>query len=496
MVKAAGDVRSPPPPLLWIGAAGAGLLFVLHYVLSQGTWLDEYWQLWISAAPADAMVERLAADAHPPWFNLLGRPILALTDGAIVPARIVNLIAAAAVLAGGLWAMNGLDRQVRWRILLLVVASAGPVGMTELAASFRSYAWLLVLASLQAAILLAVARRRRVPRALAVLVTAVSIVLHYVHAAGAIAIALTTLLAARRKGDRAAARSVAAGLAIGVAFDLATGLLQMPNWRQNLDVNWIAQSGGGALSAFADAALYLPLFNVVAVALIASGSFSRAAVRIKWLLAPVPLALTAWLVMDAVVPMVVPRYLSSITALVAVGAAAAWSALRLSVFNNLLLAALVAVQPLLNRGLHPPLSGWEAGARIAAAITRACPDAPLYAVNPWRVRDHPDSRTARFEAPATALAYASVARSFGLEPQFVSGPTAVRPSRCPAIIWFEAAHGVERASVADVLRRSQLVVPPATQGRFIPTPNGALLLLSGPEQPIPNFRQSALQPRS
>jgi hypothetical protein len=42
----------------------------------------------------------------------------------------------------------------------------------------------------------------------------------------------------------------------------------------------------------------------------------------------------------------------------------------------------------------------------------------------------------------------------------------------------ESAHGVERASAEAVLRRAQLQAPANAAARFIPTPNGALLLIS------------------
>ena len=493
MPRESGGARFQAPDWLWLAAAGVALLLVARYVLGAGTWLDEYWQVWVSGAPADALAERLAADAHPPWFNLAGRLILLPAGGAIVAARIVSLLAASAALGAGLIAMRGLDSGVRWRILLLVIASAGPIGMTELAASFRVYPWLLVFAALQGAVLLAVAERRPVGLLLAAAVTAVSIVLHYVHAAGAIAIALVTLALAWRRGDRRVLYGTGAGLAAGILIDLVTGLIQLPQWRQHVDVNWIAESGGGALPSFLDLAANLPTFNVIALILIAAALLSRTGTRAGWLLAPIPLALAAWFVMDAVTPMIVPRYLASVTALVAVAAAAAWRDLQPRPVANAVAAVLVALQPLLNAWIHPPLLGWEAGARIAANIRKACPDAPVYAVSGWRVRDHPDSSAAQFEEPVMALAYATVAHRYGFTPRFVTGPTAVRSGACPAIIWFETAHGIEGSRVAAVLERARLTVPPGTTARFVPFGNGALLLLGAPNRPIPNFSQLALQ---
>src|SRR5439155_12224847 len=96
--------------------------------------------------------------------------------------------------------------------------------------------------------------------------------------------------------------------------------------------------------------------------------------------------------------------------------------------------------------------------------------------------DNPDSPLAHFELPVFGLAYVSVGQEFGLQPYYVTAPTPIRESRCPVIVWMEAAHGIERAPPAVVLRRAQLQPPAAASVRFVPTPNGALLLISSTDR--------------
>jgi len=73
-----------------------GLAFVVWQVTTAGSWLDEFWQLWISGAPANLLPARLAADAHPPWFNLLARPIVLIKAGVVAtPNGAVLLISPA-----------------------------------------------------------------------------------------------------------------------------------------------------------------------------------------------------------------------------------------------------------------------------------------------------------------------------------------------------------------------------------------------------------------
>ena len=125
--------------------------------------------------------------------------------------------------------------------------------MADLALSFRVYRWLLVLAALQCAVLTALVLNRPVPTLVAALATAASVAVHYVHAAGAIAIAVVSLAVAWR-ADRPAFRAILVGLGAGVALDLATGLAQLSHWREIYDVNWIAKLGGGAARSLASVA--------------------------------------------------------------------------------------------------------------------------------------------------------------------------------------------------------------------------------------------------
>lgn len=459
-------------------AGTIALLLVVLQVVRSGTWLDEYWQLWVSGAPAAAFSHRLATDAHPPWFNLFARLILLVTGPAVVPARVVNLAAASAALGCGLWRIRDLDAGLRWRIGLLVLASGGAVGMTDLAASFRSYPWLLVFAGLQSALLAAILLKRQVPPLLAAAVTAASISIHYVHAAAGIAIAMVSIAAAWRT-DRQAVRPILGGLVAGVLLDLVTGLMQLPHWRSTFDVNWIAEAGGGGVAGtLAAVGIAFVTGNLVATALILVGLVSRRSNTALVVLAPIPLAILGWAILDAAAPMLAPRYLASITAILATGAAVGWWELGLALRADAALALLAALQPLASSIARPPLQGWEVGARIAQRAAANCAGARVYAVSAWRFRDRPESRTAKFENPVIGFAYAQVGHRFGLDPQFVRRRATVDFDRCPAIVWIEAGHGIEAYPASIILRHAQLTLPRTAHVRVVPTPNGAVLLLS------------------
>lgn len=465
-------------PAAIAGACAIGLLFVVAYVLLSGTWLDEYWQLWVSGAPTGLIVQRFGPDAHPPLFNLVARGIISVTGANLIWARLVNLGLAIAALALGLRSLTSLDPPVRWRIFLLVSASAGLVGMTHLASSFRVYPWVLVMATLQGTVLLCVAERRSISAPLAICVTLISIVLQYVHAAGAIVIGMVSVAVAWRNKDRRATAIILCGVLAGALIDLATGLMQLPFWRSTYDVNWIGQSGSSPWQAIEEALGSYFVFNLAATGLIAF-----AIIRGKWrrllvIQAPVPIALAVWLVMGSVQPLLVPRYIASVTGLFSVAAAVGWTDLELRNPYNGIVALLAAFQPYLYTFDAPPRPGFEEGARLSASVTHQCPSSKLYAIPAWRFRDQPNSRTARFETPVMGFGYTSVGHRFGLTPKIVTAPVAVHLQECPAIIWMEAGHGIDKVPVATVLRRAQLEIDAPFTAHFEPTENGAVLLIS------------------
>ena len=465
--------------LAWVLiSCGIGLLFVALYLLKSGTWLDDYWQLWISGSPDRLLVTRLVGDQHPPWFNLFGRINVAVTGGNIWSARAVNFAAAVTALAIALRAIPQLEAPLRWRIFLLVISSAGLIGLTDLAATFRVYPWLLVLAALQGAFLLAIADRREVSGWLVALVTTLSIALHYAHAIGAIAIAVVTISIAWRCKQYRSAAWVAAAMIVATLLDFAVAFLQLPHWANNFDVNWIAQRDVHSWGLLAELLTNYLMFNLVAGVLILIALVRGEGRRALFALAPLPLALAVWLLFDAFRPILVPRYLASICGLFSVAAAAGWTDLRLRSPANGAIAILAAFQPLFYALLSPPRAGLEEGARIAGAITRGCPQARTYAVPAWRFRDRPDSKTARFESPVMGFAYSEVGSHYGLRPQIVSAPMRLALGRCPLIIWMDTAKGIDRVPIAVVLKHAQLEVSGPYVGRFEPTENGAMLLIT------------------
>jgi hypothetical protein len=108
-------------------------------------------------------------------------------------------------------------------------------------------------------------------------------------------------------------------------------------------------------------------------------------------------------------------------------------------------------------------------------------------VSAWRFRGHPDSNQERFEDPVIAFGYRKVGAAYGLNPQFVTRPTTIMLGNCPAMVWTEAAHGIESVPPEAILRHAQLQLPAPAKARVVATPNGGVLLISPADR---------LQPRS
>jgi hypothetical protein len=311
-------------------------------------------------------------------------------------------------------------------------------------------------------------------------ITAASVGTHYGHAAGAIAIALVTIARSWRD-NRALAWTVAIGVGAGALCDVGFALVQMPHWQAHSNVGWAEKGPGAALSSFAAVFTDDLLFNFVAALLVVLAAARGAPRPLGWMLAPLVLAGIAWLVLSPVMP-IVPRYLPSTAAILAVAGALAWQELRLHPALDAGVALMIALQPLVFGWARPPLPGWEVGARAAAAIVHDCPETAVYAIPAGRFSNDPDGALSRFETPVINLAYTRVGQKLGLSPQTVTSPTRIRASRCPAIVWMESAHGIERVPPAAVLRRARLEPPADSKTRFIPTPNGALLLISSADR--------------
>jgi hypothetical protein len=459
---------------------------VAYQIVFSGAWLDEFWQYWLSGAPTtQTLFARLAGDPHPPLFNLMARGVIGLTGERIVAARLVSTGLALATLTIGLVALarsetDGVNTRVYIAFWLFVVGMAGPVGLIELAASFRSYPWVIVLAALQAALLFRVSGRESIgfSTVAAGVVTYCAIVLHYVAAIPAIAIAVVSAFAAWQSGSVRHAKVFAVATTLGTLTLFATAFWQMPHWATTMDFNWIENGGVTGASQLLDTVWQYVMFNPFTIALIVLG-ISRDAYDRRTILvfAPIPLAIFVVLIVDAVTPVLNGRYMVAIPILFALAAALAFRRLPSSGPSWAVLAIVLVAQAGLHIWLRPPIAGWDAAARQIAGIVRGCPETRVYTASHWLFSDGSGSGVARQEAQVVRSGHEMLGRRYGYTPVFLAGKTQVMAptGRCPTLLVIEHAGGLAQIGTRSILRTVGLTVPLAAQVRMFDFRNGVLI---------------------
>jgi hypothetical protein len=474
--------------MLAISGAGIGSLLLWRSAAS-GSWLDEYWQMYVSLAPADGtLARRLLADVHPPWFNLAARPLLQASGGLLAPARTASAALALLFLTLGLARLARSDGQSNRAIYgyfwLLVVGMAGPAGLADMATSMRIYPWLIGLSSLQAAILYQLATNRLAARDhwIAVIATTASISLHYVHAVGAIAIALVSIAAAWRR-DPPAARMLVGAAALGIMLDIACGLIQLPHWRLHNDVNWIAVSGKTAMSTLRAGITAHLIFNAIAMASIPAGLVVKSnRIVTAWLAAPILIAVVTWTAMDSVIPMIALRYTVSIFVMLALLGAAALASLRPRWLLELAVVSLVVVEFGYYATYLGPIGGWEDGARIISARLRACPSSKVYVASHWQFDAYAASNAAAFESPVELFGQQHLAARFGFRVEAVPAGTSVRPASgvCQTLVWIVQRSDLAMRDPRWTVARAGLVVAVDMPISTTSVENGVILAI-GPD---------------
>jgi hypothetical protein len=459
---------------------------VAYQIVFSGAWLDEFWQYWISGAPTvETLFDRLAGDPHPPFFNLMARAIVEIVGQKVIFARLVSTALALLTFTAGLVALarsepNGSNTSVYVLFWLLIVGMAGPVGLLELAPSFRSYPWVIALASLQAALLFRVAGRQAIsfPAFAAGIVTYFAIVLHYVGAIPAIAIAIVSTCAAWQSDSVRHAKAFGVATILAILTLSATALWQKSHWSQTMDFNWIENGGVSGISQLLNTFWQYVTFNPLTIALIllglSRGAFDRRSVIV---FAPIPIAIVALLIADALTPVLNGRYIVSILILLALAAAMSFRQLSPSRFLWPALTAVVVAQAGLHVWLRPPISGWDAAARQIAGIVRVCPQTQVFSASHWLFSDGSDSGTARRESQVVRFGHEMMGRRYGYNPVFLSGKARVvaPDGRCPTLLVIEHAGGLAQIGTHSILRRAGLTLPPAAQVRMFDLRNGVLI---------------------
>jgi hypothetical protein len=488
---------------VFIVFAAAALLCAALASLSRGIWLDEFWSRH-NADPAASWPEiahRWLNDPHPLLPNLLYRLVLATAGDAIGWSRILlNAPAMLALCAATLFFHQRSRTSHPYYIVLATLLISLP-SFIDSFSNLRSYLWQICWAGIVAQFLFFTltepsgergepradtSASQAAPLALGTIAIFVSINLHFLGGA-VISVAIALLLGhvVRRRAWRSF-RAIAEAAALAWLAILAQAALQYRNVARNLDFNWIATSTADALTAFAGAIGMIVIVSPIAAWLAvfgraksAGGDPALAAAErdfIRLLLLTLGLSALLLLVLNAVKPVVVDRYLLGwqvlACAVLAAAAARALNASRLLYGSFVLVAALFV----LGAAIHfARAKAWHAGRDHIAATVRACPSAKVYAMSPWRLGAR-DSRLAAFESPVFADAYRQLARQAGFTLAILPDAQKLIPvdGPCPTLLWVE--HAGPGSTPDAVLRAAGISFPPGTRLSLFKSQSGFVLI--------------------
>ena len=471
-------------------AVGSSILLAVAVVIARAvladSWLDEYWQLWISGAPRDELGGRLLADTHPPWFNLLARAILFLAGGSLETARVVSLIGALGLLIAGTARLSRFEqgwtaKRVYLFALMFILVAGGPLSIGQLGDSFRSYPWIIAVSGLQSLYLLQIAQGRAVDRnaSFMAVLTIASVSLHLVHAVGAIAIALATVACALQSGQRRAALFVGGAMLVGIFIDLSVVYFQSVQWALHNDYNWIGHSGVSAMMVFAESAkrTFLGSF-VMTFIILAAIVTSRLQPSDIWIVIPFPIAVLTWILLDRITPIIVDRYICSMLTLFCILSAAALDRLNPSHLLTIFTGMITIVHSAANLAIDPPRRSWDSRARLIESEVTKCPGARVYAASAWLFTAGRGTRAAAFEDPVMRFAYQRFAPRGGFPLTYLDGihASTIGYSVCPTILWVDHAPGIAQNSVDDVLKVVKLNRVPGLVVRRADSPDASVLM--------------------
>jgi hypothetical protein len=438
-----------------ITAAAVGLIVTILVVNAalRGPWLDEFWTLQFSDSRDGlrALIrDGWLRDTHPPLFNAWATLLSTLGVGSIAAGRIAsNLLAAAAMSLAALRFARRLPDQGGFNAALVLLTLSLPQAM-EAFVTYRSYFWQMAATATLAIVARHVASTRRDLgfradldiAVIAIVATAASISLHYVGGLFGALLAAAIVLCALARGLRRWAILIFATTALSGLFMIAMAIAQAPRWAMELDHSWIDKPFLEAIMvplALVGTAIW---HNPMAFAGLWTDR-RRVVESDRFFLVMISGVLAAGilfvLVINAVMPIVIDRYLFAVPVLV--GALMAVAAARLirhrAMFALFALVSAVAVTATLAGTGIKPL--WRANAQVIAEIVEQCPTTQVYAASGWALGPAAETLAARREDPVFARAYRSLAEQHGYVVSFIGQNDHVRalPGRCPVLLWIE-----------------------------------------------------------
>lgn len=456
--------------LLCVGMVGVAALLATYAAASRGIWLDEFWSLHLGRdSVAFETLARMdwTRDTHPALANLLYRTTTALGFEDIIARRLAlnapPLIALAGAMA--LFTRRLADDEAAFpaTLLLLTLALSATIGSF---ADYRSYGWQIAAVTTTVGYAFWLLHRNTeaaeaLPHAVGLTGVFFAIGLHYVIGLTASVFVLALfvqLWVGQRRRD-----AVRLALAASAAWllTLASAIALLRDMSRSIDHAWIKTSTFDAIVLLGYTALLVILANPV-VAVLSLGGRNPATAFKSMLAAAIVAALALLLVVNAITPVVVERYLVGWQVLICgLVAAAASTSLRQ---RPLALAAALTVS-MVGMGVHAhgvaSQGGWNANLGAIVSEVEACPATRVFAVSAQRLTVIRSTSLSKRESAMIADAYRSLGRSRGIDVEILDldGPAALpSPSDCPTLLWIEHLDWAYVGNVTQLLRIGRFTV--------------------------------------
>ncbi len=486
----------------------------------KGLWLDEVWSLWMSRHDlgfADAARERWLHDTNPPFFYMAAWMAEPLTRLGVFGARLLNLLPLLFLAASASY-LAVTRPALRAFVLVFAVLVAASPAFLRFFGEDRSYFSQLSFAATLALGLYAIEAGgedfdpRRDGALAAITALAVLFIFNLHQAAALIAgvvLGVAILMNWRAGRRRWAGLLFAMGLLSAIPM-IVSMMVQAPYLRSVAQDFWIVTPLREAAWIMTSTLLKAVALNAAALgaaALVlteawrarrtgamaeapAPGAFGFAAVMMIGLVA----ACIAMLVLNAVKPLIIPRYLITLVpyggaAVAALGArvllSRAW-VFALFIANAALVCAFVTEDEAFT-------GNWNDNAEVIQEQVAECPSTLVYAIDPARLNQSGVPEHTPPNAPAVhewGYAYEGAVYGFHV---VIDRPAEVkalpRARDCPTLLWGEHTYGMglTQASAPQIARYAHLPLDAASlaHATFTLSDSGFVLSVPAPAPPRP-----------
>jgi hypothetical protein len=478
-IPSSAPLGSAAPRIFWLAIAAITVTMLVYAIVLRGPWFDEYCTLRLSEAsvPLSTLFhDRWLADTHPILFNAWATLITRLGVTSVTGGRLVsNLPALVALLAITMRFVRRVPQDGAFYLIFVLLTLSMPWTIAAFG-NFRSVFWQII----GMAIMVQVARfiattdhdldAAREPDIAGIAFIGVfgAIALHYASGlAGTALVAFAAGFALWRGLLQWAKLLLGAGF-LSCCFMLVSAWVQIGYWQGEIADPWIRTGAVAGMVAIAGrigiAFVHVPV-PLIAGARRIRTTITEQAGFLGAMAGGTALAVAILMIVNAIQPIIVPRYLVGLTVpVVAIVAALGGRSAARHRWFAITAAAAVAISVLIVavRGYD---GQWRDNAERIAAIVARCPSTTVYAMSGWLIDGTAHDHASPPSQEIYAIGYGDLSRSLGFHVTLIGGSTRPRlSSGCPTILWVE--HRPVSAAFDPVAAFAAAGLPPVPGDRL------------------------------